>query len=97
MESVAWKLKIPVDRAGTFLNFDLKELGIDEFMAVQSFVEKKKFKEAVMLFFHSTVVGGDSVDKLRDELDKNNIIPFSAAQKYMLELTEPVPGELKKN
>ena len=93
----AWKLKIPVSRNGDFINYELRELGIDEFMAVQTLIEKKKWVEAFLLFFNSTRVGGDEVSKLKEEFDKNNIIPFTFCMRTVTEILEPVKGELKKN
>lgn len=96
MES-AWKLKIPLNRDQTaFLNFELKEIGIDEFMAVQSFLQKNKAKEAIILFLNATRTGGDEVQLLKEEFDKNNSVPFMAAMRYIPDILEPVPGELKK-
>lgn len=97
MDKAAWKLKIPIDRHGGFINFELKEIGIDSFMACQTFIEKKKWKEAFTLFFNECRIGGDEVSKLTAEFDKNNIIPFMACQKYVTEILSPVEGELKKN
>jgi hypothetical protein len=92
-----WTMKIPVDRAGKYLTFQLKELGIDEYMAVQSFIEKKKWKEGIMLFITQTHVGGDDFKLLQKEFDANNIIPFNSSVKMLTDYLEPVPGELKKN
>lgn len=93
----AWKLKVPVDRNGKYLNFECKELGIDEFMAVQSFIQAKKWKEAFLLFFNETRIGGSEVKELQDEFDRNNIIPFNSCMELITEYLKPVPGEIKKN
>ncbi len=97
MGTEAWKVKVPVDRNGGALNFDLKEIGIDEFMAVQSFIEQKKNKEAIYCFFSCTVIGGDSVELLKKELDGNNVIPFVACDRIMNEIMKPAGYEVKKS
>lgn len=93
----AWSMSVPIDRKGTYLNFELNELGIDEYMAVQAFVEKKKWKEAIMLFINQTCIAGDEPKKLQAEFDKNNLIPFQSCMKLLTDYLEPVQGDLKKN
>lgn len=93
----AWKLKIPTDRNGNYLTFECKELGIDEFMAVQSFIQAKKWKEAFILFMNATRTGGAEVKELQAEFDKDNIIPFVSCMDLIPKYLEPVRGELKKN
>lgn len=90
-------MKVPVNRSGKCLTFELNELGIDAYMGVQSFIEKKKWKEGVMLFMRETRIAGDDVALLQAEFDKNNLIPFNACVKMITDYLEPVPGELKKN
>lgn len=91
-------MKIPTSRDGDkFLTFELKELGIDAFMAVKTMIEKNKWKEAFLLFLRETRIGGDDVDKLKSEFDSNNLIPFNSCMNIIPQILEPVPGELKKN
>jgi hypothetical protein len=97
METSAWKVKIPIDRVGGVLSFELKELGIDEYMAIETFIENKKHREAFLLFFNATRIGGDEVSALKSEFDKNNIIPFTACGKMVQEFLRPVAYELKKS
>lgn len=97
MESVAWKVKVPIDRNGGVLNFELKEIGIEEFMAVQTFIELKKNREAIIMFFDVTRVGGDEIEALKQELiDKGNIIPYLCCDRIMLDIMRPVGYEVKK-
>ncbi len=93
----AWKLTVPVDRDGKKLVFECKDLGIDAFMAIQSFIQAKKWKEAFILFFNETRVGGSEVKELQAEFDKDNMIPFGSCLELIPKFLEPIPGEIKKN
>jgi hypothetical protein len=97
METSAWKVKIPIDRVGGVLSFELKELGIDEYMAIETFIEKKKWAEALIMFFGATRIGGDELSSLKAELDRNNLIPFIFCMNMVREILEPVAGEVKKS
>ena len=54
MAEAIFSIKIPVDRSGKQLEFKLKEINIDAFMAVKDFIGKNKWAEAFLLFFRET-------------------------------------------
>jgi hypothetical protein len=85
---------LPLDRDDKtkIATYYLKDMDIDLYIAIQAYVEAKKYREAMVMMFSSLKVGGDDV-----QLISTNWIAFSAAQTQMMKLLEPIPGELKKN
>lgn len=86
-------MKVPTDREGNFVTFELKDIDYDIYMAVSSLIEKKKVREAVFMFLDGHKIGGDG----EASIVKTNFIAFQSAQELIMKMLDPVPGELKKN
>ncbi len=86
-------LVVPLDRGGkNNATFHIKELTEDVFMAAKSMIDKGKDYDAVRMVIKALWVGGDSTDLL-----VGNFVAINSASKLILELIQPIQGDLKKN
>ena len=88
-------LTISLDREknGKKAVFHLKEMDEETFMAARAFIDAKKDFDAVRLIISQCrLSGSDDVSVL-----KGNLPAILTASKYILEMIQPLEGELKKN
>lgn len=84
---------VPLDKHNhTTATYHLKEMEEDVFMAAKALIDKGKDFDAVRMIIKTLHVGGDSPDLLKD-----NFVAIRAASRLVLEMMNPVEGEIKKN
>lgn len=95
-EGTAFTLVVPLNRdKSKEATFYLREVDEETFMAFKSMVNAKKTFDAVRLVIKSlSLPGSDDVKTLSG---LNGFIGVNAAGILILDLLEPLEGELKKN
>ena len=96
-EGAVFTLTVPRDRSENPQKavFYLKEMTEEVFMAAKTFINQKKTFDAVRLIIQAlSLPGSDSVELLKGP---NGFIALNAAGLQIIELLDPLEGELKKN
>jgi hypothetical protein len=88
-----WTLKVPKDRnKKEFFKIQLRDIDEATYLAAMTMLNAKKEFESVRFIIKTLYVGGDSAEELC-----NNFISILSANQQLIELMEPMEGELKKN
>lgn len=92
-KGAVFTLKVPLNREKTeFAIFHIKEMEEDVYQGARSLIDKKKDFDAVRMVVQTLRVGGDQIERV-----KGNFVAMNSLARMVLELIEPVEGELKKN
>lgn len=89
----AFTLEVPLDRdKKQMATFHIKDMQEDVYMAAKALIDKGKDFDAVRMIIKALYLSGDNPDLLKD-----NFVAIRSASRLILQLMEPIEGELKKN
>lgn len=88
-----WTLKVPKDRdKKEFFEIEMRDIDEPTYLAAMSILNAGKEFEAVRFLIRELRVGGDSAEELGQ-----NFRAIHSANSALIEMMQPLEGELKKN